>query len=350
MGLPGIVDVDAGTLGMGIVQLPELAERPLVELIRAKTGIDAFVDNDVNALALGEWRYGLARGAASLVVLALGTGLGGAVILDGRLVRGRSGYGGEFGHVPVKFDGRRCVCGARGCLGAYAAGYGIAMEYRRRVQGHRRPVKRGSPPPSEANAEEVFAAAAAGDARARAVIDEACRALGAALAVIVNGLNPEVIVVTGGVVTSLAPLQREIVQHASEHAFADPLAATRIHLVPGLKSQTLRGGAALVLYERARRAAGAMSAVFPCGGEVVVNRGVRAGSTPARCKMRLPPPRQACVIPAALRRHGGCSGVAPCTDLDDREEGRRARMHRGARDRAGPDTGEVDPCTSPGTG
>jgi glucokinase len=256
VGVPGIVDVDAGTLGAGIVQMPELAERPLVELIRAKTGVDAFVDNDVNALALGEWQYGLARGAASLVVLALGTGLGGAVILEGRLVRGRSGYGGEFGHVPVKFDGRRCVCGSRGCLGAYAAGYGIAMEYRRRVQGPRRAVKRGSPPASEANAEEVFAAAAAGDARARAIIGEACRALGAALAGIVNGLNPEVIILTGGVVTSLAPLQREIVQHAGEHAFADPLAATRIHLVPGLKSQTLRGGAALVLYERARRAAG----------------------------------------------------------------------------------------------
>jgi predicted NBD/HSP70 family sugar kinase len=109
-------------------------------------------------------------------------------------------------------------------------------------------------PPSEANAEKVFAAAATGNARARAVINEACRALGAALAVIINGLNPEVIVVTGGVVTSLAPLQREIVQHAGEHALADPLAATRIHLVPGLKGQTLRGGAALVLYERARRA------------------------------------------------------------------------------------------------
>jgi glucokinase len=256
VGLPGIVDVDVGTLGTGIGQLPELAELPLVERIRAKTGIDAFVDNDVNALALGEWRYGLARGAASLVVLALGTGLGGAVILDGRLVRGQSGYAGEFGHVPVKFDGRPCICGSRGCLGAYAAGYGIAMEYRRQVQGHRRPVKQSLHPPSEANAEEVFAASAAGDARARAVIDEACRALGAALAVIVNGLNPEVIVVTGGVVTSLAPLQREILQHTGEHAFADPLAATRIHLVPGLKSQTLRGGAALVLYERARRAAG----------------------------------------------------------------------------------------------
>jgi glucokinase len=279
VGLPGIVDVDAGTLGTGIGQLPELAERPLVELIRAKTGIDAFVDNDVNALALGEWRYGLARGATSLVVLALGTGLGGAVILDGRLVRGRSGYAGEFGHVPVKFDGRRCPCGARGCLGAYAAGYGIAMEYRRRVQGHRRPVKRGSPPPSEANAEEVFATSAAGDARARAVIDEACRALGAALAVIVNGLNPEVIVVTGGVVTSLAALEHEIVQHTAEHAFDEPLAATRIHFVPGLKSQTLRGGAALVLYERARRAAGRSAPCSHAAGKSPRIGGVGPGST-----------------------------------------------------------------------
>jgi len=254
VGLPGIVDVDAGRLGRGIVQVPELAELPLVERIEAKTGVAAFIDNDVNALALGEWRYGLARGAPSLVLLALGTGLGGAVILDGHLVRGKRGYGGEFGHVPVNFDGRGCVCGSRGCLGAYAAGYGIALEYRRRVHGFRGLVRPGFHPPSESNAQEVFEAAAAGDARARAVIEEACRALGAALGGIVNGLNPEVIVVTGGVVKSLVPLQGEILQHAAKHAFADALADTRIHLVPGLKSETVRGGAALVLYEQARRA------------------------------------------------------------------------------------------------
>ena len=70
-----------------------------------------------------------------MVMLALGTGVGGAVILDGHLVRGKSGYGGELGHVSVKFDGRPCVCGIRGCLSAYAAGVGMAMEFHCRTHG-----------------------------------------------------------------------------------------------------------------------------------------------------------------------------------------------------------------------
>ena len=129
IGLPGIVDAEAGMMKKGIERVTELTELPLAQHIQAKTGLPVFVDNDVNALALGEWRYGHGRGASSLVVLALGTGLGGAIILDGRLQRGRSGFGGELGHVPVNFDGRQCVCGGRGCLGAYAAGYGIAEEW-----------------------------------------------------------------------------------------------------------------------------------------------------------------------------------------------------------------------------
>jgi hypothetical protein len=103
---------------------------------------------------------------------------------------------------------------------------------------------------------QVFRAAAAGDPLARSMVDRACRALGAGLAIAVNGLNPEVVVVTGGVVTSLLPLQGEIIRRAGEYALADSLAGTSIHFVPGHKSQTVRGGAALVLYERGPRGAG----------------------------------------------------------------------------------------------
>jgi glucokinase len=257
VGLPGVVDADAGLMRKCIERVTELTELPLAQRIQAKTGVPVFLDNDVNALALGEWRYGHGRGASSLVVLALGTGLGGALILDGRLERGRSGFGGEFGHFPVRFDGRRCVCGGRGCLGAYAAGYGMAAEWRRRLRLQR---ASGQPQPvqselSMANAEEVFQAAARGDAAARAVVDEACQALSAALGGVINGLNPEVVVVTGGILKSLVHREAEIFARVGEYALAPAREAARIHLVPGHKSQTVRGGAALVLYEQTRRVA-----------------------------------------------------------------------------------------------
>src|SRR5262245_8229300 len=252
MGLSGLVDAEAGAMTKGIERFPELAGFPLAERMRSETGCPVFLDNDVNALALGEWTWGRGRDAASLVVLALGTGIGAGILLDGRLVRGRGGCAGEFGHVSIDLNGRRCVCGARGCLGAYAAGYGIATETRRRAS------RDGDVPEDEEflpDAEPVFRQAAAGDDIARAVIAEACRGLGAGLAGIVNGLNPELIVVTGGVMKSLVAWERSIRDHLAEYALPAGLASTRIEFVPGEKTLTVRGGAALVLYEQSRRAA-----------------------------------------------------------------------------------------------
>lgn len=256
IGLPGIVDTDIGMLKVGVHLLRDLAGIPLAERVHARTGIPAFVDNDVNALALAEWTWGHGRGAGSLALLAIGTGVGGAIILDGHLVRGRSGYGGEFGHVPIAFDGKPCVCGSRGCLCMYVCGQEIAAEARRRVRdepGSTLPARAGGDA-SAITSRMVFEAAASGDALARAIVGEVTRALAAGLAGIVNGLNPEVIVVTGGVAGSLVPLQEEILRRTGEYAFADALADTRIHFVAGDKGQTVRGGAALVLYERATRA------------------------------------------------------------------------------------------------
>lgn len=258
LGLPGLVDTEAGVMKKGVHLLPELSGIPLVETIRAAVGIPAFVDNDVNALALAESTWGHGRGAHSLVVLAIGTGLGGAIILDGHLVRGRSGSGGEFGHVTVALDGKPCVCGGRGCLAMYACGHEIEQEGRRRARGEGAGsvlAARAGGDPARITTRMVFESAAAGDAVAHSIVDEATRALAAGLGAIVNGLNPEAIVVTGGVVGSLMPLQDEILQRVGEYAFADALAATRIHFTAGDKTQTVLGGAALVLYERATRVA-----------------------------------------------------------------------------------------------
>lgn len=258
VGVPGLVDTDRGMLlhsaGSHVADLHRV---PLADRISAKTGVPAFVDNDVNALALGEWMFGLGRGAASCVVLAIGSGLGAGIILDGRLVRGKSGFAGELGHIPVDFNGPPCPCGGRGCLALYVGGEYLAAEARRRVSCEPSSLLAlaGGQAPA-ITAETVFLAAAAGDPLARSMVDRACRALGAGLAITVNGLNPEVVVVTGGVVKSLLPLQGEIIRRAGEYALADSLAGTPIHFVPGHKSQTVRGGAALVLYERAGRVAG----------------------------------------------------------------------------------------------
>ena len=261
IGLSGVVDAEAGAMRKGIERFPELTGFPLADGLQAETGCSVFLDNDVNALALGEWTWGLGRGSTSLVVLAIGTGVGGGVIVDGRLLRGQAGYAGEFGHVSVDLNGRLCVCGARGCLGAYTAGYGIATEARRRAglgaRGSPTPgaLVPGQEDPWEGDAEPVFRRAAAGDEVAAAIIDEACQAVGVGLANLVNGLNPELIVVTGGIVRSLVSREQIIRDHLASYALAPALASTRIEFVPGHKSQTVRGGAALVLYERSRRKA-----------------------------------------------------------------------------------------------
>ncbi len=255
VGVPGVVDPASGLIGEEAAHVQDLQGQQVASRLADRFGLPTFVDNDVNALALAEYTFGRGRGVRSLVVLAPGTGFGAGFILDGHLVRGAHGFGGEFGHAPVKFDGRACWCGGRGCLAVYASGRGIAEAARERVG-----VERGSELVRLAGGDVgaitaplVFQAASSGDTLAAAVVEEACRALGAAIAVIVNGLNPEIVVITGGVAAAYAPLEKRVLAAAAEHAFARALAQTRVSIVPGDKRRTMRGAAALVLYETQRR-------------------------------------------------------------------------------------------------
>lgn len=253
VGVPGVVDAVAGRVGTEAPHVPDLADQPLAAVLRERYGLPAFVDNDVNALALGEWMFGAGRGARSLVVLAPGTGFGSGIVLDGRLVRGAGGFAGELGHVPVKFDGPPCWCGGRGCLAVYASGRGIAEAAQARVAGHPEAplLARVNGDPGALTAPVVFAAAEAGDPTATAIVEEACQALGAMIGVVVNGLNPEVVVLTGGVAASFAAREKRVLAAAAEYAFPRALVATRLVISPGDKRTTMRGAAALVRYETA---------------------------------------------------------------------------------------------------
>jgi glucokinase len=240
LGVPGIVDAERGVVGADIHYAPELAGAPLAARLGDRLGLPVFVDNDVNALALGEWTWGAGRGARSLVVLALGTGVGGGIILDGRLHRGRSGFGGELGHVPIALDGPACVCGSRGCLKAYVSGTDIALRAGARLG---RPV----------TAAEVFRLASAGDGAAEAIVAEVCQALGAGLAIIVNGLDPERVLLAGSVAKSLRPIEARVRAALARYAFAEALRFTHLEILSLDKDATVRGGAALVRYEMERR-------------------------------------------------------------------------------------------------
>ena len=240
LGVPGIVDAERGLVGGDVHYAPELAGTPLGERLRGRLGVPVFVDNDVNALALAEWRWGAGRGAASLVLLALGTGVGGGIILDGRLHRGWAGFGGELGHVPIDFDGPPCICGGRGCLKTYASGTDIAQ---------RATVRLGRP----VGAAEVFRLAAGGDPSAGAIVDEVCGALGAGLAIIVNGLNPQRVLLAGSVAKSLRPLEARVRAALARYAFAEAIRSTHLEILSLDKDATVRGGAALVHYETQRR-------------------------------------------------------------------------------------------------
>src|SRR5712692_270582 len=230
IGVPGAVNTETGTIGTDVHYVPELASMPLAETIHKRLGVPVFVDNDVNVLALGEWMFGAGKGARSLVLLALGTGVGGGIVLDGRLHRGHGGFGGELGHVPVNFDGRPCVCGGRGCLKTYVSGTDIAGIGSERL-GRR-------------------------VAAAREVVSETLEALGAGLAVIVNGINPERLLLAGSVAKSLKPLEKEIRASLERYAFAKAVAGTRLEVLTLEKDATVRGGAALIRYETLRRSGG----------------------------------------------------------------------------------------------
>jgi glucokinase len=238
------VDVASGTVGGEAHHVPELAGVPVARLLAEATGAPAVADNDVNALALGEWLWGAGRGAKSFVLLAIGTGVGGGIILDGRLHRGAGGFGGELGHVPVAFEGRPCICGARGCLKAYVAGPDLAAEGSRRLG---RPV----------DAAALFDLAERGrstaeGALAEAVLAEAAEALAAGLAIIVNGLNPERLLVAGSVGRAFARRESDVRARLARRAYKGAMATTRLAFLDLDKDTSVRGGAALVLYEQER--------------------------------------------------------------------------------------------------
>ncbi|MEH3077474.1 MAG: ROK family protein [Quadrisphaera sp.] len=208
--VPGLVDDARGT-----VLLAEnlgLRDVPLRDQLAARTGLPVTLGNDARGAGTAEFRMGAARGARTAVVVSIGTGIGAAVFVDGRLHDG-DGFGCELGHMPVLVPGRRapvvCACGGPSCLEQWASAGGIARSYTR-VTGT--PVR---------GAREVFDAARAGDGEAARVVGDGLDALALAVAQLATVLAPEVVVIAGGLSRAGAelfdPLQERLEELLTFH-------------------------------------------------------------------------------------------------------------------------------------
>ena len=261
VGLPGLVDATKGMMIDDGNFAPEFALFPLADWLEAATGLPAFVDNDVNLLALAERAWGLGRDVDSMALLAIGTGIGGAVIVGDTLMRGHAGAAGEFAHIPMQFDSASCrAAHDGGCLAGWVGGHGIAVRARQRLGDPADSAgsalwRLAGGAPEAIEAALVFEAARAGDTVASAIVAEVCAALGMSLAAVMHSVNPELIIVTGGVAGSLIPLEAEIRRHIARYALPRVFETTRVAIVAGDKRGSFVGGAALVLYQLGRRGA-----------------------------------------------------------------------------------------------
>jgi glucokinase len=253
IGVPGNVDVAKGSIGGDIQNIPELKGVELGPLVAARLGVPVVVDNDVNVLALGELAYGAARGARNFILLCIGTGVGGGIVLNGQIVRGATGYGGEVGHMAVEPEGRPCFCGSRGCLKTYLSGPDLAAQAREALVVAPFPRYRelAGGDISAIRAEHVFQAAREGDPSAQVIVDRAARVLGIALGNLINALNPELILLGGGVMAAADMLLEPAREWARRYAFGAAFAAAKIALATFDKQSGIKGAAALFFAERA---------------------------------------------------------------------------------------------------
>jgi len=230
IGAPGLIDAAQGRIHR-LVNVPGgWAGVALGQLMSRRLRCPCIVDNDANVVALGEWRFGAGRGAAHMVAVTLGTGVGGGLIIEGRLVRGATGSAGEVGHLPIRPDGPRCGCGSRGCVEAFVGAWALRRRAHALIRQHPGSVlaKLVARARGDFTPELLSRAARAGDRHARALWRDVGVELGQALAGLVNVLNPERLVIGGGVANAWPWFAPSLQRTVRERAFEVPARAVRI--------------------------------------------------------------------------------------------------------------------------
>jgi glucokinase len=210
----------------GATYLVDWRDRPFAADLADRLQLPVVVENDADAAAWGEYRYGAGRGTRSLVLATVGTGIGGGIVIDGRLVTGGFGLGGEIGHLQVVPDGVRCGCGARGCVEQYASGTAIAAAVRSAVRedpaAAPRLLARAGGDVARIDGRLITTLAGEGDEPARRALGEGGVWLGRALAQVATVVDPSLIVVGGGLAEAAGDLVLEPVRRSFAAAASLP--------------------------------------------------------------------------------------------------------------------------------
>jgi glucokinase len=249
IGAPGPLDRHTGEL-LAPPQLPWGPRYSFGERLCSRIGVARFaMDNDCTVGGVGEHRFGAARGTRDAVYFGVGTGVGGCVIMDGAVVHGASDNAGELGHIVVRLDeGPRCGCGARGCLEGIASGSGIAAQGRAALLAGAADLAAAGATVDTIDAAQVARLAADGVPTAREIWHGALRCLGAATAVMMSSLSPEVVVIGGGIPERYGePYLAEVTAAARELAFGPNADHTRIVLAELGSLSVLHGAVAYAL-------------------------------------------------------------------------------------------------------
>ncbi len=251
IGSPGPLDRARGV----VIVTPNLGWRdfPLRDEVSSRVNLPATLDNDANCATLGEWWCGAAKGGRNVVGMTIGTGIGGGLILDGKLYHGSSDAAAEIGHTTIDSTGRRCKCGNYGCLEAYSSGPAIALRAREVLEGDEPSVMTSmvNDDVSLITAQTVFEASKRGDAVALEVVRDTAHFLGVGVSNLINIFNPDIFVIAGGVTQAgdllFDPLRAEVRRRAFKPsvdacrivAGALPLSAGVVGAVATFRAQTL---------------------------------------------------------------------------------------------------------------
>ena len=217
VGTPGAVDTVNGV----VVYANNLGFRntPLGKYLEDRLHTSVYLENDANVAAYGEVLAGAAAGYKDVVVVTLGTGVGGGIIIDGKIYRGFNQFGGELGHMVVQYGGRQCTCGRKGCIEAYASATGLINMTKEAMEAHpESALWKVAPTLEEVNGKTAYDGMRMGDPVACEVVDTYQNYLGAGLTNFVNIFQPEVLLIGGGICkegeTLLAPLREYIAKEA----------------------------------------------------------------------------------------------------------------------------------------